>query len=248
MRKATSLLVIIFIANIFFVPNSKAENVYEIPGLVLGLRHSKNQDWPFAFQDSPQVILFTGGDLGAPSGVGYRWFMFKDDVNSSPDKWKLPPGIVLGLIHSKNQLGLHMQGLMKQKISEIQTSQAIPTVFGYNAFRGPKLIQGLKKVFGGDIGAPAGQGFYWYESTGEGFKDWNIVNRLPKYTIIGLKHTMNQKNKTLIWMGKIYDPANPNVAPPPGFVRMSGGDLGAPYGQGFCWYEKVSGPAFLHHK
>jgi hypothetical protein len=242
MRKATFFLIIIFLANMFFIQLSEAENVYKIPGLVLGLRHSQNQGWPFAGQQSPQIIFYRGGDLGAPGGVGYQWFMVEDDMTSSPDKWKLPPGIVLGLIHSKNQYA--KTGSI---FAGITTSQRIPTVFGYNAYDGPEFF-GLKKQIGGDRGAPSGHGFYWYESTGEGFKDWNIVNLLPKYTIIGLKHTMNQKNKTVMWMNKIYDPAIPNADPPPGFVRMVGGDLGAPGGQGYCWFEKVSGPVLLHHR
>jgi hypothetical protein len=204
-----------------------------IPGLVLGLRHNLNQEREsankyivfFSASANAPVKRMDGGDLGAPLHRGYEWWMVQDDSHS--DSWKLPQGVVLGLKHSQNQ------------------KNAGITVFGHDPHSGPNFFSGFKKQNGGDLGAPSGVGYYWYESTGEGFNDWTIVDKLPNWTVIGLKHSINQRDKKISWQGKIYDPANPKIAPPSGFMRIAGGDLGAPRGEGYCWYEKVTGPELI---
>jgi hypothetical protein len=200
-----------------------------VPSLVLGLRHNVNQETDslghiafFSARADAPVIRMDGGDEGAALHRGYEWWMIPDDRNASSASWKLPPGIALGLKHSQHQKGI--------------------TVFGRDPYSGPSSFPGFKKQAGGDLGAPSGQGYYWYESTGDGFSDWTVVERLPRWSVLGLKHSINQRNKTFSWNGIVYDPANPNIAPPPGFLRKIGGDIGAPSGQGYCWYEKVVGP------
>jgi hypothetical protein len=94
----------------------------------------------------------------------------------------------------------------------------------------------LVVVRGGDLGAPSGVGFVWYENQNLARVNWNVVNMLPPYTVVGLKHSENQRNKTFQWMdGLTYDSL---VACPDGFDRKVGGDLGAPRGKGFFWCEK----------
>jgi len=204
-----------------------------IPGAVLGLRHNLNQEVEngnylvfFSAPASAPVQRMDGGDLGAPLHRGYEWWMVQDSPESNPASHKLPPGIVLGLKHSFNQ------------------ASAGITVFGYDPVSGPNSLPGysFKKDVGGDLGASSGQGYYWYESTGEGFSDWSLADRLPMWTVLGLKHSRNQKDKKVTWKGKVYDPANPNVAPPQGFERRSGGDRNGSSGEGYYWYEKVTGP------
>lgn len=209
-----------------------------VPGLVYWLGHSLNRP-PLSPQDiPPYTVQWEGGDLGAPRGHGFIWLMFKDKPDSDPAVWKkLPPGIVLGLKHSTNQ-----------KRAEI-------TVFGYDPVIGPNRLPGFKKMNGGDRGAPIGVGYYWYESIDTGDSDWRIIWDLPRGTVVGLRHSMNQKGLRGFWWSDDLScedretgrpvPCNsldPDVLPPPGFVRVHGGDLGAPRGQGFYWYEKRDDP------
>lgn len=223
-------------------------NGLEVPGLVLGLRHNVNQGWSAADQPNTKALfrLLEGGDRGAASGQGFKWYMILDIPDSNPSSWKLPSGVVFGLMHSQNQF------------------QAGITVFGRSAYGGKGALAILKpsydrnspshfaqfvKQVGGDLGAPSGHGFYWYESTGSQYNTWEIINKLPRYTVVGLKHSKNQPNKKLYWPSEDpliakygYDPANEHVPAPPGFFRMVGGDLGAPRGHGYFWYEKITDP------
>lgn len=208
-----------------------------IPGAVLGLQHNLSQEKTngqfivlFSASTKEPVQRMRGGDQGAPNHRGYEWFMINDS-KSIPFSGKIPPGIVFALKHSMNQ--------SREKI----------TLFGFDPVNGPQnlLNQIFEKKIGGDLKAPSGQGYYWYESTGKDFSDWSEVDRLPRFTVIGLKHSRNQRDKRLVWKGKVYDSANPNIAPPEGFQRRSGGDVSGGMSNfvpdnGFCWYEKVSGP------
>lgn len=207
-----------------------------VPGAVLGLRHNLNQEVEsgnyivfFSAPANAPVRRMDGGDLKAPLHRGYEWWIVQDSPESNPASYKLPPGIVLGLKHSVNQ------------------ARAGITVFGYDPVSGPNFLSGysFKKERGGDLGASSGQGYYWYESTGEAFSDWNLADRLPRWTVLGLKHSRNQKDKKVTWKGNIYDPANPNVFPPQGFERRSGGDRNGGSGEGYYWYEKVTGPEIV---
>jgi hypothetical protein len=196
-----------------------------VPGLVMGLLHNSNQA-------SAGTVMYSalaseadhrdGGDLGAPNHRGYEWWSLPDQPGANPASFVLPPGVVVALKHSANQNG-----------------QAI-TAFGRDATTGADF-PGFRRQSGGDRGASAGTGYYWYESTGVGFTNWaSIDSLLPKYTVVGLKHSMNQASKVFVWNGVTYNPVNPSPVPP-GFRRMVGGDLGAPAGQGYFWYEKTTG-------
>lgn len=211
------------------------QDVWLIPGMVIGLRHNINQQMEspnkymvfFSAPAGASVVRMFGGDIGAPLHRGYEWWIVKDQPGLNTISSNLPPGLVLGLKHSQNQ-------------SDI----SIKVLGGDSIVRGKK-IEALERMFGGDLGAPKGHGFYWYETTGVGFFDWNLVEKLPKWSVVGLKHSVNQKNKKLIWNGKVYDPADNRIPPPPGFVRKFGGDIGAPKGEGYYWYEKIEGPEIV---
>ena len=201
------------------------------PGLVMGLRHNLNQQREgtryiatFTALAREPVRRMDGGDEEAPLHRGYEWWMRCDSPKSHPAAWKLPPGVVLGLKHSMHQ------------------AKAGIRVFGRDPQTGPSALPGFRKQAGGDLGAPSGHGYFWYESTGQGFTDWSLVAKLPRWTVVGLKHSRNQRHKKLAWMGKVYDPADRRIAPPPGFARQEGGDRNGGSGEGFCWYEKVTGP------
>jgi hypothetical protein len=196
-----------------------------VPGLVMGLLHNVNQTNSTTVMYSALASDAThrdGGDLGAANHRGYEWWSLPDQPSANPASFVLPPGVVVGLRHSANQSG-----------------QAI-TAFGHNATTAGDFT-GFKRQNGGDRGASSGVGYYWYESTGANFTNWGSIDSLlPKYTVVGLKHSMNQSSKVFVWNGVTYDPVKTSPVPP-GFRRMSGGDLGAPGGQGYFWYEKVTG-------
>ena len=202
-----------------------------VPGLVIGLRHSKNQkDDAFAI---PQLRISL--PLVQQRDMCPDDFCIEEDFlcwivpcspSGNPEDWKLPQGIAIGLKHSECRW----------------ESNPLISVFGYDPVEGPDLLpgEGFKKMFGGDMGAPANRGYYWYETTGEGFTDWSLVNQLPRGTVIGLKHSLNQPIKRLVWNGQTYDPFDSRINPPPGFVRKFGGDIGARSGEGYYWYEKIT--------
>jgi hypothetical protein len=196
----------------------------------------------------PGSVAYSGGDRGAKSGHGFKWFAVADAGYQDPGQYQaLPPGLVIALMHSGNQ-----------------AHSGIRAFGSYDPPSGPTSLNGFIKREGGDIGAPSGVGFFWYESTGAGNTDWSLINRLPAGTVVGLRHTQNLPGHIyqFIWQGnytcRSVQPGNPPVAcnssvafgalgslgsipillPPPGFVIMRGGDLGAASGQGFTWFQK----------
>ncbi len=211
-----------------------------IQEMVLGLRHSANNRYDtflpatkyyaskgikFVKREVPDLktLIFNPG-----LAAHWNWITTNRGTYSRPEMYKLPPGIVIGL--SFRTVDNHKTQNFK--------------VFGFSAAeKGPGYLQGgsFKKECGGDLGAPSGVGMCWYESTGIGFKDWSLVDNLPKGTVVGLKHNTNQLNKKMVWKNTVYDPSDPNIQPPPGFARKKGGDLGAPSGVGYFWYEKITG-------
>lgn len=223
-----------------FVSQVNAQSVqpYLVPGLVLGLRHNMNQELIspnnhmifFSAPPGAPVTRMDGGDWGAPLHRGYEWWMVNDNPSADPNSYILPPGIVLALKHNKNQ-----------------GTQRNIALFGRDPITGPDKFSRFKKYVGGDLGGGthAGDGYYWYESTGEGSPNWGIIDKLPKWTVIGLKHSRNQRDKVFVWNGKKYDPVNPSISPPPGFQRVFGGDRGASAGEGYYWYEKITGPEVI---
>ena len=62
--------------------------------------------------------------------------------------------------------------------------------------------------------------------------------------MVGLKHSLNQASKVIVWNGVTFDPVKASPVPA-GFKRVVGGDLGAPAGQGYFWYEKINGPEIV---
>jgi hypothetical protein len=203
-----------------FIPNSKYA------------RYIDNENKPYYLTTDSFLQSFTLIDQNDNTSytndhLPSSWFYYtvRDQQNckyKSAESYKLPPGIIIGL--------------------ETNSDPTIK-VFGVDAFYGPEYLPEaiFKKECGGDLGADKGEGLCWYESTGLGFKDWSQVNNLPRGTVIGLKHSLNQPNKKLIWQGVVFDPVDPNIKPPPGFARKVGGDDGAPAGEGYFWYEKITG-------
>jgi hypothetical protein len=228
-------LLVVLIFALFHPSISWGQEPVLLPGAVLGLFHNvNNQPAPFYCATSnlsERLVLMTGGDLGGRSGDGFWWWAVVDDwPQADPAGWQLPPGVVLGLLHSKNQ------------------PSNVGTTFGLSAPTGPAFHRGLQRHCGGDHGAPSGVGYCWYETTGWSGVNWGLVELLPEGTIVGLKHSMKQTGKYLEWQGQWYDPVDPRTGVPPGFVRRIGGDVGAPSGHGFYWYEKITGPKLLERE
>jgi len=156
---------------------------------------------------------------------GWDWISVEKGSYKKADQYHLPPGVVIDLQHTMDNKPVGIFGI-------VSTIKYAPESIGRGSFY---------KKCGGDLGAPSGEGLCWYESTGLYFTDWSQVDKLPRGTVIGLKHNGNQPNKKLIWQDRVYDPANINIQPPPGFVRIDGGDWGGPSGVGYFWYEKITG-------
>jgi hypothetical protein len=205
--------------------------IYAMPGLVLSVWHNPNLG-PINTPSSQYVTELRGGDLGASSGQGLIWWMVQtfppDSVVTS-----LPAGLLIELKHNVNQRNLTVPYGDPVNPSDITVS-----------FPGVNLQ--LQREIGGDRGASSGQGYCWYETTSNNFSAWDQAEMyLPKGTILCLKHSLNQPNKSGVWRGQTYDPvecARRFLPPPPTFVARAGGDLGAPSGQGYFWFEKESGP------
>jgi len=222
------------------VPGAEQQLPNNIPGLVVWFEQRFGTTWVEHMQTRPNpypAIELDGGDRGASTGGGFRWFaMMHPSANWSPEMMsRIPPGLVVGLKHTQNQA--NMQILAFNSV-DVASTNGFP---------------GFQRMFGGDIGAPSGQGFVWFESIGDGNVDWSLVDRLPKFTIMGLRHSINLRTEgnyrnQIFWDGGHSctfqgnpvpcDCLNTQVAPPPGFSRIGRLDQGAPAGEGFCWYEK----------
>jgi len=228
-----------------------------VPGMVLGLRHMINQSND-RFFPSTNYFSHDGNttsnykdkisraqliDAAKYNDIMNRWKFFYSKEGDYPKAYQylLPPGIVINLRDYKEARYLVEFGIDKKigwRYYDYWGSFFGPEYYGEGKFH---------REFGGDLGSPADEGLSWYESTGLGFHDWSQVSNLPRGTIVGLKHSINQPDKKLIWNGHIYDPADPNIKPPPGFARKVGGDrisrsnIG-PYAiEGYFWYEKITG-------
>jgi hypothetical protein len=226
------------------VPPPPGPAVNAPPGLVVGLRHNVYQKAEDVFKQSTELgfvgmgplLRYEGGDLGMSSGEGFSWWMVPDNPGASWTQWKLPAGVVLGLKHSETQQGVNI------------------TLFGHDATIASTLaFPGYTRVDGGDEGGGTGEGYYWWESTGQvstGGEQFNWktdrawADRLPRGTIIGLKHSMHNRNKLLHWDGQDYDPASDDI-PPPEYEKKYAHDYHAYDPMGFYWYEKVTGMAVV---
>lgn len=216
-----------------------------IPGLMLGLRHLKgdgdggNQaDDPFVYP----VSLYEKG-IKYTEYCGYTdvmWgdmtlgtYMFKckaiaHHAHAKPlSDADLPPGVVFAFEHG-------VFGDADKKELPAALVCGWPEYMFNGKFKKMKVKQlGWTQSATADV--------CWYESTGQGFNNWPKVNQLPRGTMVGLKHSIRQSGKNVVWQGVVLDPADKSIAPPPGFTRKFGGDHGAPSGEGFYWYEKVTG-------
>ena len=93
----------------------------------------------------------------------------------------------------------------------------------------------------------AKDGLRWEETTGKGFVEWSLIDKLPKFTMVGLKYYRTpkyrsiifnvQENKSFKWREKVYDCADLEQTAPPGFRRVFLYD--------YCWFEKTTGPDIL---
>lgn len=204
-----------------------------IPGLVIGMSNfAKDGGSKFSPPDYLSGLEVhtiydyeDGFFVGTSNKYSLEYFKLPAHDNDDPYLWSLPPGVVLGLSHSSY-------------------SGPSEKIFGYMASKGPEYLGGnkFKKENGGDLGGSSGSGWYWYESTSQGFSDWSIIQCLPRGTVVSLKHSINQKGKQFVWNGITYDAANPDISPPQGFLRRHYGDMGAPTNQGYYWYEKITDP------
>jgi len=238
----------------------KAASEYEkvdwnnIPGLVLHLFHNVNQGDPhlMAIPSKTNLHFLHGGDLCGSEGEGYSWWMMGDKSEANATDWnrQLPSGLVLALIHSQNQyydnistFGYSASGYLPSGLP------AGPQRFGVSDIGYIMKEDGGDLCSGPDVISVAGIGYYWYETHNFDFKNWDDAETyLPMGTILGLKHSRNQPDKTVTWRDQQYDPVKSfrdGAACPPTFIAKNGGDLGGSEGEGFYWYEKVTGPDFF---
>ena len=241
----------IVLAGVFFVAGiigiSGTTNAQQlpadIPGLVAGLSHTragKSATWKQMRDALPSNLYHHGHDQGGDRNDHFTWFsIINPGAAWTPEMIsRIPPGLVFGLKHTMD--------------SDNQHILAFNTIDASHDWIISNLA--LRRPSAGDIGAPRNEGYKWIKSTSSSENvDWSLIDRLPRYTIMGLRHTMNlspQKDYYLqiFWQGRYScsyhkkqvpcDCTNESILPPPGFIRRGNIDLGAPKGEGFCWYEK----------
>jgi hypothetical protein len=214
-----------------------------IPGQVLHLFHNVNQRDPQLEPTKTNMYFFGAYDLSASSGEGYCWWQVYDNPNANPADWekKLPSGIVLALLFynqmagdgrvtsfgvSPDQEGTYAYGFLLKQV-------------GYDLEEHTSAVGKYRIPFN----------VYWFETYNPDFGNWNEAEKnLPKGTVLGLKHSDAQPDKTVTWRGQQYDPVKSyrdRIASPPTFTVKHGGDMGAPSGEGYYWYEKTAGPDFF---
>ena len=131
-RSLASLLLLLLLAP------AQSQEAALVPGGVLGLFHTVNQPltWFCALdQYYTRGSWKAGGDEKAPSGDGYFWWTPHDQPGTDPAAWRLPAGIVVGLIHSSHQ------------------SPVAATSFGLSAANGPSFYRGPQRHCGKPAGA-----------------------------------------------------------------------------------------------
>jgi hypothetical protein len=222
-----------------------AQNVdwNNIPGQVLHLFHNVNQGDPQLEPTKPNMYFFGAFDLSASPGEGYCWWQVYDNPNADPDDWsnKLPSGLVLALLFYEQMAG-------DGRVTSFGVSPDQEGTYAYGFLlkqEGYDLEEHTSAV--GKYRIPFS--VYWFETYNPDFSNWDEAEKnLPKGTVLGLKHTSAQPDKKVTWRGQEYDPVNSyrdRIASPPTFTARHGGDLGAPSGEGFYWYEKTTGPDFF---
>lgn len=250
-----TVLISVLLGSIALAPvHAQAEEVMLLPGMVMGLRHTRNnanysywQSNRYSLREYPMVSM-VGNDYNGGSGEVFRWWAAQDDsfysntrCNNPTSLDALPAGIVLGLMHS---------------MTPVPTNASRPHVLGCEPWRDPApSIAGVEQVHGGDMGASgSGVGYYWYATTrttvpaGLAGEYWDYLEKaLPRYTVVGLCHSRNNPGgKMFYWRGRIYNACDGRQSPPAGFARVNGGDMGASAGTGYYWYEKMSGPELVY--
>jgi len=235
------------------MPESPSVDWNNIPSLVLHLFHNVNQPDPQLMVKPSKTNLnfFHGGDQCGSEGEGYSWWMIDDNPNGNPSDWnsKLPSGLVLGLKHCRNQYSENITVFGTPTMPNVCEPVGVGKIgISDNGFIG--------RENGGDLcgrlleeRTGAGEGYYWFETRNFNFKNWDEAEKnLPKGTILGLKHSTNQPDKTVIWRDQQYDPVKSyrdGAASPPTFIAKNGGDLGGSSGEGYYWFEKTTGPDFF---
>jgi hypothetical protein len=85
-------------------------------------------------------------------------------------------------------------------------------------------------------GALAEGGLRWKEATGRGFVEWSLIEKLPKFTMVGLRYYGTQR-QSFKWQEKVYNCVDPEQTGPPGFRRVTL--------NGYCWFENTTDPDIL---
>ena len=242
--RTSKVLLILMVITMLLIPTTASgkaqgnEKPVLLPGMILGLAHNVNQR---GITYSPlveqyQLVQSHGGDLGGSSGEGFSWWSVPDFLLDYQCQFPgsvedLPAGIVLGFAHNPN--------LPNQ------------TAFGCKATEGTSPMGGLRRVNGGDRAGDSGQGYYWYATMTQrnppsiAAEYWDYLERnLPMWTVTGLCHSMNRPDEPFYWRGETYNACLSQRAPK-GFRWVNGGDLGAPAGGGYYWFEKTTGPMIV---
>jgi len=241
--------------------------------MVLALRHNVNQqgevpgvyDAMFSASIDMPARHLLGGDQEAEIHRGYEWWMISRD--RLHDNWPivdrsfegLPPGTVLGLVYCPDQVYQYEDPDGDAQERARFGDDPMIRVNGWNPCEQPEGIIhsiGSKAVrrCGGDIGADPGHGYCWFEVVDDQFDDATSRERLPRYSVVGLVHTQQEAggyDGTFVWNGQTYSalpnehhPQQPRHMPP-GFRWMHGGDQGGEPGEGYYWFEKLSGPEIV---
>lgn len=240
-------------------------------GQVLSLRNSRYSVEPALPKPAASSAAYWLVDIGDGELVGsprWNWFEFVPPESGlatgfERDLSLLPSGVVFSLRDATPIKTYVIFGGDPVYYSELEAGNVInvPFRFGRNELLvKPNVRQTQFDQYRSEVEVffvrPAGskvQWIGWFETKGPTRgKEIERTARLAPGTVVGLKHTIRQPDKVLLW-DKIYDPAKPGPAPE-GFRRMFGGDSvieelpenffprieGQPHG--FYWYEKIATP------
>ena len=166
-----------------------------LQGQVVGMRHTQNSGW-VPWQSTvldPQLRPWglrqlRSSDLGAPVHCGFDTWTADHDTWPRVEEFYIPPGVVFGFCDTSMILNRSIQApyLAEHRVQA-------------GAIHGADGRVVLRRLIGPDLGAPAGVGYAWYETTEEGYEgQWEHlaadIDALPRGTVLVVRHPADPRH------------------------------------------------------